>query len=74
MKYTSQNKFKQLTLDMFKSSFKDLDKTNRWVMLGDSLPWAELAKVYNSRLNNAVRGQATSQPAWLSVQCLFGHL
>ena len=42
MKYTSQNKNKQLTLDMFRSSFEDLDKHNRWVVLGDMLPWAAL--------------------------------
>ena len=56
MKYTSQNKNKQLTLDMFRSSFEDLDKHNRWVVLGDMLPWAELEKVYNSKLHNDERG------------------
>ena len=39
MKFTSQNK--QLTFDLFHSSLEELDKTNRWVMLGDLLPWAE---------------------------------
>ena len=56
MKYTSQNKNKQLTLDLFRSSFEDLDKHNRWVVLGDMLPWAELGKVYNSKLHNDERG------------------
>ena len=65
MKYTSQNKNRQLTLDMFRSSFEDLDKHNRWVVLGDTLPWAELEKVYNSKLHNDERGAATSRHAWL---------
>ena len=47
MKYTSQNKNRQLTLDIFRSSLDSLDKSNRWVILGDTLPWAELEKVYN---------------------------
>ena len=54
MKYTSQNK--QMTLDLFRSSLEDLDKSNRWVMLGDNLPWGALEKLYNSRLNNKTRG------------------
>lgn len=52
MKYRSQNKNRQLTLDIFQSSLDDLDKSNRWVVLGDTLPWAELEKVYNSKLHN----------------------
>ena len=56
MKYTSQNKNRQLTLDMFRSSFEDLDKHNRWVVLGDTLPWAALEKIYNSKLHNDERG------------------
>ena len=39
MKYTSQAK--QLTIDDFKSSLEGLSKSNRWVQLGDSLPWAK---------------------------------
>lgn len=45
MKFTSQNK--QLTFDLFRSSLEELDKTNRWVMLGDLLPWAEIEKRYH---------------------------
>ena len=36
MKYTSH--LKQLSVDMFRSSFDKLDKNNRWVKLGDLLP------------------------------------
>ena len=66
MKYTSQNKNKQLTLDMFRSSFEDLDKHNRWVVLGDMLPWAALEKVYNSKLHNDERG-AGNKPARMVI-------
>ena len=48
MKYSSQ--YNPLTLDLFKSSFDDLNKNNRWVILGDNIPWAEVEKTYNSRL------------------------
>ena len=36
MKYSSQ--YNPLILDLFKSSFDDLNKTNRWVILGDKVP------------------------------------
>lgn len=68
MKYTSQNK--QLTFDLFRSSFDELDKTNRWVMLGDLLPWAEIEKRYNSKLNNKDKG-AGNKPARLIISALI---
>ena len=64
MKYTSH--LKQLSVDMFRSSFDELDKNNRWVKLGDLLPWTELKKVYNSRLNNEVKG-ADNKPARMII-------
>lgn len=70
MKYTSQNKNKQLTLDLFRSSFDDLDKHNRWVVLGDTLPWAELEKIYNSRLHNDLRG-AGNKPARMVIGAMI---
>lgn len=54
MKYTSH--LKQLPVDMFRSSFDELDKNNRWVKLGNLLLWTELEKVYNSRLAYEVKG------------------
>lgn len=60
MKYTSQAK--QLTIDEFRSSLEGLSKTNRWVMLGDLMPWAKIEKLYNSKLNNLLRG-AGNKPA-----------
>ena len=70
MKYTSQNKNKQLTLDLFRSSFDDLDKHNRWVVLGDTLPWAELEKIYNSRLHNNLKG-AGNRPARMVIGAMI---
>ena len=47
---------------MFRSSLDELDKSNRWVVLGDLLPWTELEKEYNSRLDNQKKG-AGNKPA-----------
>ena len=71
MKFTSQNK--QLTLDLFRSSFDELDKTNRWVVMGNLLPWKEIEKEYNSKLNNAVKG-AGNKPARMVIgACIIKH-
>lgn len=50
-------KYKQLDLGLLRSSLDELDKTNRWVALGDLLPWTELEKEYNSRLYNQKKGK-----------------
>ena len=55
-------KYKQLDLGLLRSSLDELDKTNRWVALGDLLPWTELEKEYNSRLGNQKKG-AGNKPA-----------
>lgn len=55
-------KYKQLDLGLLRSSLDELDKTNRWVALGDFLPWTELEKEYNSRLDNQKKG-AGNKPA-----------
>ncbi|WP_308246316.1 transposase, partial [uncultured Prevotella sp.] len=55
-------KYKQLDLGLLRSSLDELDKTNRWVALGDFLPWTELEKEYNSRLYNQKKG-AGNKPA-----------
>lgn len=68
MKYSSQ--YKPLTLDLFKSSFDGLNKDNRWVRLGDRLPWAEIEKAYNSRLDNRQRG-AGNKPARMVIGALI---
>jgi transposase, IS5 family len=68
MKYSSQHK--QLSLEDFKSSLSDLPKDNRWVKLGDSLPWKEIERIYNSRLYNA-HGGAGNKPARVIVGALL---
>lgn len=37
-------KYKQLDLGLLRSSLDELDKTNRWVALGDFLPYLQLVK------------------------------
>lgn len=44
IRYTSQN---QITIEEFKTPFQiRLDKGNRWILLGNSLPWDALASIY----------------------------
>ena len=64
MKYTSQSK--QLTIDEFRSSLEGLSKSNRWVQLGDLLPWAKIEKLYTSKLNNGNKG-AGNKPARMII-------
>lgn len=66
--YASHNK--QLSLDLFRSSFEGLDKSNRWVSMGDLLPWPELEREYNSRLNNLEKG-AGNKPARLILGAML---
>lgn len=69
MKYSSQGK--QLTLDLFSSSLeKTLDPENRWYKLANSLPWAEIEKIYNSTLENKHNG-AGNKPARMIVGALI---
>ena len=67
MIYSSQ--VKQLCIDDFKSSLEGLNKSNRWVQLGDTLPWNEIEKLYNKRLNNGKRG-AGNKPARMIIGAL----
>ncbi len=67
MQYSSQ--YKQLALETFKSSLESLPKNNRWVKLGDTLPWDEIEKVYNVRLNNQ-HGGASNKPARVIIGAL----
>lgn len=68
MKYISQGK--QLSIDTFRSSLEGLSKSNRWVQLGDTLPWAEIELLYNHRLNNGKRG-AGNKPTRLIIGALL---
>lgn len=68
MKFTSQ--IKQLSCDELRSSLENLPKNNRWVKLGDELPWDEIEKIYNARLNNERKG-AGNKPARLVIGALI---
>ena len=70
-KYSSQ--YNPLTLDLFKSSFDDLSKTNRWVILGDKVPWAEVEKTYNSRLCNKYKGAGYAMMANSNINKVQGY-
>lgn len=69
MRYYS-HKYKQLDLGLYRSSLSELDKSNRWVVLGDTLPWTELEKEYNSRLQNAEKG-AGNKPARMIIGAMI---
>lgn len=48
IKYTSQNQ-----LSFFRTPFEQqLDCTNRWVTLSNSLPWDQLVKIYQKKLHS----------------------
>ncbi|MCH3995387.1 IS5 family transposase [Prevotella cerevisiae] len=68
MKFKSQNR--ELTLDAFRSSLEDLPKSNRWVKLGDTLPWDKIERIYNSRLHNVHNG-AGNKPARMIIGALL---
>lgn len=63
-------KYEQLDLDLLRSTLDGLDKSNRWVALGDLLPWAELEKEYNSRLDNRRKG-AGNKPARMIIGAMI---
>jgi len=49
IRYTS---YKQLSIDEFKTPFeKEIDRTNRWVILSNTIPWDELANIYHKAMN-----------------------
>jgi len=57
IRYTSQN---QLTIEEFKTPFEiRLNKENRWVKLGESMPWDALAKIYYRLMSSDMGAPAT---------------
>ena len=60
----------QLTFDEMKGSLERLPKTNRWVQMGDSLPWTEYEKVYNKQLKNDTVG-ASNRPGRMAIAALI---
>lgn len=68
MKYSSQGT--QLSIDGFRSSLDKLPKSNRWVKLGDSIPWGEIETLYNKKLKNHRTG-AGNKPARVIIGALI---
>ena len=62
--------YKQLTIDGFRSSLDGLDKSNRWVWLGDHLPWEEFEKQYGQTLKNQTAG-AGEKPARMVIGAML---
>lgn len=60
----------QMTFDEMKGSLERLPKTNRWVQMGDTLPWTEYEKVYNKRLKNDTVG-ASNRPGRMAIAALI---
>lgn len=60
----------QLTFDEMKGSLEGLPKTNRWVVLGDTLPWGAFEALYSKRLNNEKSG-ADNVPARTVISALI---
>lgn len=50
-----------------------MDQNNRWVKLGDCLPWTELEKIYNSRLDNKVKGAGNKPASMIIGACIIKH-
>lgn len=63
-------RYKQLTIDGFRSSLEGLDKSNRWVWLGDHLPRDEYEKLYGQTLNNQTAG-ASAKPARMVIGAMI---
>ena len=61
--------YKQLTIDAFRSSLDGLDKSNRWVWLGDHLTWEVYDKQYGQKLNNQ-NAEAGAKPARMVIAAM----
>ena len=68
MKYYSQ--YHSHDLFELQESLSGLSKSNRWVKLGDNLPWDRIEKEYNKRLKNRHNG-AGNKPARMIVGALI---
>lgn len=68
MKYYSQ--YRNHDLFDLQESLAGLSKSNRWVKLGDNLPWDQIEKENNKRLRNRHNG-AGNKPARMVVGALI---
>jgi len=56
IRYSSQN---QMNIEEFKAPFEiKLDKNNRWVKLGESIPWDALARIYYRSMSSDIGAPA----------------
>lgn len=69
--YTPQN---QLTIDGFKSPFGNLDQTNRWVKLSDSMPWDAIVNLYHTHHPPKPTGRRPLSPRILIGAVIIKHL
>ncbi len=60
-------------MDLVRSSLDDLDKSNRWVLMGDLLPWADIEKVNNSRLGNKKKCAGNKPPRMMVSAMTVKH-
>ena len=63
----------QMTFDEMKGSLERLPKTNRWVQMGDALPWGEYEKVYNERLKNDKVGASNRTGRMVIAALIIKH-
>ena len=71
MLYRSNNsQYKNHDLFELEKSLTGLSKSNRWVKLGDNIPWEKVEKEYNKRLRNSHNG-AGNKPARMVVGALI---
>lgn len=65
----------QPLLDGFVTPFaKQLNASNRWVVLASKIPWDELVSVYNGRLGNAKTGASSVNPRVVLGSLIIKHI
>lgn len=69
--YTPQN---QLSLDCFNSPFGNLDSSNRWVQLSDSIPWDSIVNLYHKHHPPKPTGRPPVNPRILIGAVIIKHL
>ena len=60
----------QMTFDEMKGSLEHLPKSNRWVQMDDTLPWAEYETVHYQYLGNDKVG-ASNRPRRMVIAALI---
>lgn len=72
IKYTSPN---QLSLDCFKTPFEqNLNPQNRWVVLGNLIPWDEICNLYLKNVGGSSTGRPPLNPRVVIGSLIIKHL